>query len=83
MVATPLPMMLVSALTSLMNLSIPKMIASPDTSLASAAARVPARVTKPAPVAEHAGRLATKDELMHALWSGLVVTDDSLVQVHS
>ena len=31
-------------------------------------------------LAEHAGRLATKDELMHALWSGLVVTDDSLVQ---
>src|SRR5450432_4428289 len=31
-------------------------------------------------LAEHAGRLVTKDELMHALWSGLVVTDDSLVQ---
>ena len=31
-------------------------------------------------LAEHAGRLATKDELMDALWSGLVVTDDSLVQ---
>jgi DNA-binding winged helix-turn-helix (wHTH) protein len=31
-------------------------------------------------LAERAGRLATKDELMHALWSGLVVTDDSLVQ---
>ena len=31
-------------------------------------------------LAEHAGRLVTKDELMHALWPGLVVTDDSLVQ---
>jgi DNA-binding winged helix-turn-helix (wHTH) protein len=31
-------------------------------------------------LAEHAGRLATKEELMHAVWSGLVVTDDSLVQ---
>jgi DNA-binding winged helix-turn-helix (wHTH) protein len=31
-------------------------------------------------LAEHAGQLATKDELMDALWSGLVVTDDSLVQ---
>jgi adenylate cyclase len=29
---------------------------------------------------ERAGRLVTKDELMHALWPGLVVTDDSLVQ---
>jgi DNA-binding winged helix-turn-helix (wHTH) protein len=29
---------------------------------------------------EHAGQLATKDELMHALWPGLTVTDDSLVQ---
>jgi adenylate cyclase len=31
-------------------------------------------------LAEHAGQLATKDELMHALWPGLTVTDDSLVQ---
>jgi DNA-binding winged helix-turn-helix (wHTH) protein len=31
-------------------------------------------------LAEHAGRLVTKDELMHALWAGLAVTDDSLVQ---
>ena len=31
-------------------------------------------------LAEHVGRLVTKDELMHALWPGLVVTDDSLVQ---
>jgi adenylate cyclase len=31
-------------------------------------------------LAEHAGRLVTKDELMHALWPGLVVTDDNLVQ---
>src|SRR5271169_6409419 len=31
-------------------------------------------------LAEHADRLVTKDELMHALWPGLVVTDDSLVQ---
>jgi adenylate cyclase len=29
---------------------------------------------------ERAGQLVTKDELMHALWPGLVVTDDSLVQ---
>src|SRR5271170_1143206 len=29
---------------------------------------------------EHAGRIVTKDELMHTLWPGLVVTDDSLVQ---
>jgi TolB-like protein len=31
-------------------------------------------------MAEHAGRLVTKDELMQALWSGLHVTDDTLVQ---
>jgi adenylate cyclase len=31
-------------------------------------------------LAEQAGRLVTKDELMHALWPGLAVTDDSLVQ---
>src|SRR5271156_1441577 len=31
-------------------------------------------------LAERAGRLVTKDELMQALWPGLVVTDDSLVQ---
>jgi adenylate cyclase len=31
-------------------------------------------------LAEHAGRLVTKDELMHSLWPGLAVTDDSLVQ---
>jgi len=31
-------------------------------------------------LAERAGRLVIKDELMHALWPGLVVTDDSLVQ---
>src|SRR5271169_542060 len=31
-------------------------------------------------LADQAGRLVTKDELMHALWPGLVVTDDSLVQ---
>ena len=31
-------------------------------------------------LAEHAGQLVTKDELMQALWPGLVVTDDSLVQ---
>jgi adenylate cyclase len=31
-------------------------------------------------LADHAGRLVTKDELMNALWPGLVVTDDSLVQ---
>jgi adenylate cyclase len=29
---------------------------------------------------ERVGRLVTKDELMQALWPGLVVTDDSLVQ---
>jgi DNA-binding winged helix-turn-helix (wHTH) protein/TolB-like protein len=29
---------------------------------------------------EHAGRLVTKDELMEAVWPGLSVTDDSLVQ---
>jgi adenylate cyclase len=29
---------------------------------------------------EHADRLVTKDELMDALWPGLAVTDDSLVQ---
>jgi adenylate cyclase len=29
---------------------------------------------------EHVGRLVTKDELMRALWSSVVVTDDSLVQ---
>jgi adenylate cyclase len=31
-------------------------------------------------LAERAGQLATKDELIHALWPGLAVTDDSLVQ---
>jgi TolB-like protein/DNA-binding winged helix-turn-helix (wHTH) protein len=31
-------------------------------------------------LAERVGRLVTKDELMQALWPGLVVTDDSLVQ---
>ena len=31
-------------------------------------------------LAEHAGRLVTKDELMQALWPGLAVTDDNLVQ---
>ncbi len=31
-------------------------------------------------MAERAGRLVTKDELMNAVWPGLVVTDDSLVQ---
>jgi adenylate cyclase len=31
-------------------------------------------------LAEHAGRLVTKEELMQALWSGVVVTDDNLVQ---
>src|SRR5271156_106682 len=31
-------------------------------------------------LAEHAGRLVTKDELMQTLWPGTVVTDDSLVQ---
>jgi adenylate cyclase len=31
-------------------------------------------------LAEHAGQLVTKDELMEALWPGLAVTDDTLVQ---
>ena len=31
-------------------------------------------------LAEHAGRLVTKDELMDALWAGRIVTDDNLVQ---
>jgi adenylate cyclase len=31
-------------------------------------------------LAEHPNRLVTKEELMQALWSGLVVTDDNLVQ---
>lgn len=31
-------------------------------------------------LAQNAGRLVTKDELMKAIWPGLVVTDDSLVQ---
>jgi TolB-like protein len=31
-------------------------------------------------LAERAGQLATKDELIRALWPGLAVTDDSLVQ---
>jgi adenylate cyclase len=31
-------------------------------------------------LADHAGRLVTKEELMQALWSGVVVTDDNLVQ---
>jgi adenylate cyclase len=31
-------------------------------------------------LAERAGQLATKDELLHALWPGLAITDDSLVQ---
>jgi adenylate cyclase len=31
-------------------------------------------------LAEHAGRLVTKDELMDALWAGRSVTDDNLVQ---
>jgi TolB-like protein/DNA-binding winged helix-turn-helix (wHTH) protein/tetratricopeptide (TPR) repeat protein len=31
-------------------------------------------------LAEHAGRLVTKDELMEALWAGRIVTDDNLVQ---
>jgi DNA-binding winged helix-turn-helix (wHTH) protein len=31
-------------------------------------------------LAEHAGRLVTKDELMDALWTGRIVTDDNLVQ---
>ena len=31
-------------------------------------------------LAERAGRLVTKDELMAALWPGLAVTDDNLVQ---
>src|SRR6185369_5768197 len=31
-------------------------------------------------LADHAGRLVTKDELMQAVWLGTAVTDDSLVQ---
>jgi TolB-like protein/DNA-binding winged helix-turn-helix (wHTH) protein/rhodanese-related sulfurtransferase len=31
-------------------------------------------------LAENAGRLVTKDELMQAVWPGVAVTDDSLVQ---
>jgi pimeloyl-ACP methyl ester carboxylesterase len=31
-------------------------------------------------LAEHAGRLVSKEELMQAVWAGLSVTDDSLVQ---
>ena len=31
-------------------------------------------------LAEHAGRLVTKGELMQAVWPGIAVTDDSLVQ---
>jgi hypothetical protein len=31
-------------------------------------------------MAEHAGRLVTKDELMDALWAGRIVTDGNLVQ---
>jgi TolB-like protein/Tfp pilus assembly protein PilF len=31
-------------------------------------------------LAEHAGRLVSKDELLGSVWSGLVVTDDTLVQ---
>jgi DNA-binding winged helix-turn-helix (wHTH) protein len=31
-------------------------------------------------MAQRAGRLVTKDELMQAVWRGRVVTDDSLVQ---
>jgi DNA-binding winged helix-turn-helix (wHTH) protein/TolB-like protein/tetratricopeptide (TPR) repeat protein len=31
-------------------------------------------------LAEHPGRLVTKDELMAAVWPGIAVTDDSLVQ---
>lgn len=31
-------------------------------------------------LAENAGRLVTKDELMRTIWPGVVVTDDSLVQ---
>ncbi len=31
-------------------------------------------------LATHAGRLVTKDELLAAMWPGVVVTDDSLVQ---
>ena len=31
-------------------------------------------------LAEHAGRVVTKDELMQAVWPGIAVTDDSLVQ---
>src|SRR5712692_3263051 len=31
-------------------------------------------------LAEHAGQVVTKDELMQAVWPGIAVTDDSLVQ---
>ena len=31
-------------------------------------------------LAEHAGQLVTKDELMQAVWPGIAVTEDSLVQ---
>ena len=31
-------------------------------------------------LAEHAGRVASKEELLEAVWLGVVVTEDSLVQ---
>jgi pimeloyl-ACP methyl ester carboxylesterase/DNA-binding winged helix-turn-helix (wHTH) protein len=31
-------------------------------------------------LAQKAGQVVTKDELMHAVWPGMIVTDDSLVQ---
>src|SRR5271169_1281935 len=49
-VATPLPVMLVSAGALLMNLPMPNTIARPGASRASTAASVPASTTKPAPV---------------------------------
>ena len=50
MVATPLPMMFVTARHSLMNLSMPSTMAMPGTSAGLTTANVAARVTKPAPV---------------------------------
>src|ERR1700730_3688897 len=49
-VATPLPMMLVSARTSLMNLSTENTIAMPGTNAGFTTDSVAARVMKPAPV---------------------------------